>query len=754
MRGLVAALLTVLLVGVGTPARGADGVIREVRVRGNLRVEEGLILQEISSRAGEPHDPVRVRDDIRAVYTLGYFEDIIVEWDDQKGTLTFVVLEFPALRDWKVEGIEHLDQEDVDKAIPLKRREIVDPARIETGARAIEQLYHEKGYYMARVTQEVITIPDGKNQVDVVFRAEEGEKVQVRDLHLMGVRQVEEGDLRKVLATREAGFWSWFSDAGTFKEQDLERDRDVIRSFYLNHGFVDARVGDPLVQLTADRKGLRINIPVEEGESYQVGKIAFSGDLEFGEAELEEIVQKSGMVEGELFRSDNFRKAHGRITDRYADVGYAFAEVDPRTDIDREKRIVDVDFRIHKGDLVYIGRIEVKGNVKTHDRIVRREMRLAEGELYRGTAIQKSRQKIQNLGFFESVNLATHRRPGTNLVDVEIEVVEKPTGSFSIGAGYSSVDKIIGMVSVSQRNFLGRAYQLSLQANVGTSSATYNLTFNNPRVFDSNIYAGIDLYRSNRDYYDYDKEALGGALKLGTSLGDDWRTRWIYGLEQADVTNIDASASTIIKDQSGKTVTSSLTALLTYDTKDNPWEPHQGTSAEWSVEWAGGPLQGDNAFLKYGFDTSHYVPLWWDHVLVLHGRIGFIHRIEEQPLPLYELYVLGGLNSLRGFDNRSVGPKDPETGDVIGGDKELLFNVEYLFPLIKEAKVRGVLFFDTGNAWAEGERYLETSLRRSAGGGVRWFSPMGPLRLEYGFVLDQKKDEPAGQWEFSVGGFF
>lgn len=746
------AILCALLLGLAAGAAGAAPRITEVRVRGNLRVESGLVLQKVKIRPGDVYDPAAIREDIQAIYATGYFEDIAVELDDQ-GVLTFVVRERPALRDWRVEGSDAVDKEDVEKAVTLKRREILDRAQVEESARAIRDLYREKGYYLATVTSDVVPVEDGKNHVDVVYRVQEGEKVRLKRLHLMGMEKEDADDVRKFLSLSEAGWWSWLTGSGTFQEADLERDREVIRAYYLNRGFVQVDVKEPLVTLTEDRRWLNVDIPVVEGESFQVGAIRFSGDQEFPEAELRQAV---GMKKGATFSSEDFRGAVDALTDLYADVGYAFVEVDPRTRLDAEARTVDLDFEIHKGPIVHIGRIEVRGNTKTRDRIVRREMRLAEGELYSGTAIKKSRRKIQNLGFFEKVNLTTHRRPGTDLVDVDIEVEEKATGAFSVGAGYSSVDKIVGMASVSQRNFLGYGYQLALQGNFGTTRETYSFTFNNPRVFDSEVYAGVDVYKSIREYSFYDKNSFGGDVKLGTALGENWRTRWTYRWEKAKVRILDTTEdiSQFVMEQVGTITTSSITPSLNYDTRDDPWEPHHGAQAEWSVEWAGGLLGGDAAFLKYGFDGSKYFPLWWDHVLTLHASAGFIQPLQGRSIPIYERYYLGGINSLRGFGTRDVGPEDPETGEVIGGDKELLFNVEYLFPLVPEAKVRGVLFFDAGNAWDVGQAYLETSLRRSAGAGVRWFSPMGPLRLEWGYVLDRKEGEDSSQWEFSIGGFF
>ncbi len=725
-------------------------VLQKVQVRGNLRVEEGLILARVSSKAGQPYDPARVREDVRAIYGLGYFEDIVVELDD-KGVLTFVVLERPALRDWTAEGAEHVDPEDVAGAVTLKRREIVDDAQLDRSAQGIRQLYREKGYYLAEVKPEIVPVDDGKNQVDVVFRITEGDPVRLKRLHLAGVEQVDEADLRKYLVSSEAGPLAWLTGSGKFKESDLARDREVIQAYYLNHGFADSDVLDPLVSLTSDRRGLMVDIPVREGPVYHFDRITFSGDLEFPEEKLR---AAAGIEPGDLFRSEALHNARQKISDLYADQGYAFAEVVPKPKIDRDERTISLDFAIHKGVKVYIGRVEMRGNTKTRDRVLRRDVLLAEGDLYSITAINKSRRRLQNLGFFESVNLTTHRRPGTNLVDVDVEVEEKATGSFSAGAGYSSVDKVIAMLSVSQRNFLGYGYQLSLQANFGSTRTTYAFTFNNPRVFDSDVYAGFDLYNTQVSYTSYDKKAVGTALKLGRSYGDEWRIRGIYRWEDATIKNVDEFASPITKAQEGRRVISSITSLLIYDSRDNPWEAHSGAKADASIEWADHYLGGDTAYIKYDLDATKYYPLWWEHVISFHGRIGFLQPLRGDPIPIDERYTLGGINSVRGFDSRSIGPADPETGDVIGGDKQLLFNAEYLFPLIKEAKVRGVVFFDAGNAWDTGQRYLSTGLRTSAGAGVRWMSPMGPLRLEWGYNLEPRDGEAQSQWEFTVGGFF
>ncbi|MBI5446241.1 MAG: outer membrane protein assembly factor BamA [Deltaproteobacteria bacterium] len=725
---------------------GVPAVVTDVQVQGTLRVEPGLVLQKVRTKPGEPYDPAKVREDIKAVYALGHFKDVVVELDDQ-GRLVFVVTERPSLREWKTEGAEAIDAEEIGKAVTLKKREIVDDAKVDQSAKAIRDLYREKGYYLAQVGTEVVAVPDGKNQADILFKVSEGEKVRLKDVNLLGVASVEQKEVRKYMAMGPASLWSWLSGSGTFKEGDLERDRDVIRSYYLNHGYAEVKVLEPLTTLTADRKWLKVDIPVVEGLAFTIGSLTFSGDLDFPEAKLRET---AGLKTGDTFRSEDFRKATQTLADLYGEIGYAFADIDPLTKLDREARTINVDFRIRKAELIRIGRIEVHGNSKTRDRIVRREMRLAEGELYNGVALRRSRRRIENLGYFEKVNLTTNRRPGTDLVDIDIDVEEKSTGALSVGAGYSSTDRVIGMASVSQRNFLGLGYQLALNANFGSRRETYSVTFNNPRVFDSEVYAGVDVYKTFNVYTDYTKKATGGDLKLGTSLGEDWKIRWTYRLEQAHISDISSTAPAEVLQLERDALVSALRQSVTYDTRDNPWEPHGGSLAELGIELAGGPLGGTTGFTRYDLEGSKYFPLWWRHVLTLHTQLGYIVPINNKEIPVYERFALGGINSIRGFESRSVGAVHD---GVVGGKKMALFNVEYLFPLLEEAKLRGVLFFDAGNTWWD-EPFFTGGVRTGAGFGVRWFSPMGPLRLEYGFKLDPKEDEGRSRWEFSIGGFF
>jgi outer membrane protein insertion porin family len=752
------------------------GPVSEVLVRGALRVEGQALLRSLATRAGAPYDTEKVRSDIRTLYATGNFENVGVERDGE-GRVIFLVLERPGLRQWKFDPSgDVLDDEEVKTAVTLKDGEILRRGAVEDNVEILRGLYRDKGYFLAVITPEVIKLDDGKNRVDVVFHAEPREMVRIRDIHMPGASREETEEILDNLALTREGFWTWLvREQGQFKESSLEHDLQWIHAFYLERGHAEIAVGEPAVSVTPDMKSLRVEIPVKPGPVYTFGKVTFSGDAGIPP---EDMVAAAQVTEGATFSSSVMRKAVFRLQTRLGDDGYAFAEVRPRTSLDRESRRVDVEFVVDKGDRVRIGRIEVRGNETTRDRVVRREMRVDEGDLYSGTSYNKSQRAVRNLGYFEDVKFDLTRRPDSDLVDVDVSVRESQMGTLSAGGGYSSAEGIVGQLSLSHRNLLGYGYQFSLDANMGTSRESYSFTFNNPRLFDSEIYLGGDLYKSFSDLSEYNKAAVGWTLRTGTNLTDDWKVRVSYGWDSSEVIGIctyedyvaglcDDPASLAVQESEGKTITSSLTPALIYDSRDNPWEAREGINGKASVKWAGGLLGYDAAYLKYDLDVKKYYGLPWSTVFTWHGRIGYAQGLEGKDLPIFERYALGGINTLRGFDSRSVGPKDPgvvdkvnggylrePTGEVIGGDKYFVGNLEYVFPLIPEAKFNGVIFFDFGNAWDLGEAYFSTHLRTSVGAGFRWLSPMGPLRLEYGYNLEPEEGEGRAQWEFSIGGFF
>jgi outer membrane protein insertion porin family len=402
---------------------------------------------------------------------------------------------------------------------------------------------------------------------------------------------------------------------------------------------------------------------------------------------------------------------------------------------------------------VFFERIHITGNTKTRDKVIRREIQAAERELFSLSAVKRSREKLNQLAYFKQVDLSTKKGTDDDKLDMNVRVEEGPTGMFSVGGGYSTMDQFMAMVQISNRNLFGRGQKVSLSAQLGAIAQYYNLSFTEPWLFDTPVSAGGDLYRTQRIYDDYTVKRTGGGIRLGIPLFEQVRGNTGYVYEIVDLSDVRASASSYIQEQAGVTTTSSISFSLRRDTRDHYLEPSKGSDNTVSLEYAGGPLGGTNFFTRYAANSAWYYTPFWKMTFMGRGRIGYIQSNEGHLIPLYERYRLGGIYSLRGFKTWSVGPKD-SNGEVIGGDKELLFNVEAIFPLIPSIKLKGLLFFDAGNAFDIAENYRMDKLRTSVGAGVRWISPVGPLRLEWGYNLSPKEGEQRHGWEFTIGGFF
>ncbi|PLX42172.1 MAG: outer membrane protein assembly factor BamA [Deltaproteobacteria bacterium] len=767
------ALIALLML---TPALAYSYMVNVVEVRGNLRTPEGAIVKEIKTTAGSEYDEETARGDIKALYATGLFSEVAVARDEQ-GIVTFLVRENPALNKWTIEGDDKYTVEDLAEEMPLKREEIIREGQLLKASEVIRGKYHEDGYFLARVTPEETRLDDGKNRVDVTFKVIRGEKVRIHKIKIPGVEDPGElEDLYDGFKSSEKSFWSWLTDSGAYNPDEIQRDAEFINYYYLENGHALVVVGKPLVNLSPDMSKVRVDIPVEPGPVFTFGPVRFSGDSDYTVEEMAEAVKVKG---GDIFTTAALREGVRKLKELLGDRGYAFAEVSPLTSVNQDARVIDLEFRVDKGDPATVGRIEIVGNTTTRDRVVRRDIYLVEGELYNGTNMTRSKRKVNRTGLFEKADFDLRRRPGTSIVDLDVKVTETTNGSFSVGGGYSSLDGLIGMVSLSHRNVFGYGYQLSLDGSFGTSQETYSLNFNNPRLFDSDVYFGISLYKSYTEYSEYSRASQGFSVKTGLDLNDDWSTRLTYAFDDSSVYDVCTdedvangtcfdAASISVQEQEGQIVTASLTPMLTYDTRNNQWDASDGSRGTASVTLAGGPLGQDAQYMQYKLKAKKYVSLPWDTIFTASADFSFIEGINGEPVPIYELYALGGIYTMRGFGWRDIGPKDEgevdpvtgevireSTGEVIGGDKYALFNFEYLVPVIKEAKLKAVFFLDAGNVWDVGEDFFSTELRYSVGTGIRWFSPLGPLRLEYGYIIDPKEGEDTdGRWEFSIGGFF
>ncbi len=726
-----------------------SGAIDRIIVAGNRRVDTEAITRKLTSKPGEPFSPDDVKEDIRTLFGTGFFDDVAADLTDTASgkVLVFTVKEMPFVKKVEFRGNKEIKDEKIKEALTIKENTVLDRVVLGENAEKIKAMYAEEGYFLAAVNPMIES--DGL-EAKVVFKIDEGPAVKVKRVTFIGNRFFSSKKLKGFMSTSEVGMFSILSGSGKFNEFVFHNDLAIIMGKYFDNGFINADIVDQRVLLSEDKKWFYITIAVTEGEQFSVGNLDVKGEVL---TTKEDLLEKLKLSTGEVFNRTKLSKGVDAVSDVYGDKGYAYADIRPLTQVNPEKKTVDITLDVKKNDLVYIERIDISGNVRTRDKVIRREMELGEGNLYASSEIKKSRNNLRRLGYFEDVRISQTQGSAPDRMKLDIEVKERPTGSVSVGFGYSSVDKLIGTASVSQSNFMGTGIKLDLSGTISSSSSKYVLGFTEPWLFDKPISAGFDIYNTDKDYPDFKLHKKGFDLRFGFPITKRYTRGFItYKLEDVDISDVAATASTLIKEQAGKTTESSLRASLRRDTRDDAFFPSEGSVVNLSTEFAGGPLGGTSHFIKYEADAVKFFPLPLDTTFSLHGSVGYVQGYQGHAIPIYERYFLGGINSVRGFQTRSISPKDPATGDLIGGNTMLVVNAEFLFPLMPEQSIKGLVFFDAGNAY---EKKIDFgNVRKGAGVGIRWFSPLGPLRLELGFNLDRKTGEAAQQWDFAIGTIF
>jgi len=724
---------------------GAQKRIARIEFRGNKRIENSAINQIIKSAPGGIYSEATIAQDIKAIYKMGYFTDVSVETEDvaEGKVLIFNLQEKGIVTSVQIRGNKAINRDDIEAVISTKARQILNPDKVKADVLKIKELYDSKGYYNAQIEDTIEK--EGEKDVRVIFTISEGGRLYIRGISFTGNEAFTDKELIKLMDTQVKGLFSFITDSGILKKETLRQDVEKINAFYLNQGYIYAQVGEP--EITHDQRGIYIKIPITEGKQFKVGKVDITGDPL--KTEKKEIFAKLAINKKSYYSREAVMQDMDYLQQLCNDEGFAYAEIIPQTTPNEKELTVDVIYQVNKGRQVYFNRINITGNTKTRDKVIRRLLKVVEGDLYNKTKLRDSYMAINRLRYFEEVDFQTEKGPEESLMDLNIRVKEKPTGVFSIGAGYSAQDNAIFMAQVAQQNLFGRGQSLSLRANISSTTTNYELSFIEPWLFDIPLWTRIDLWKTYRIYDTYNLDSNGGGLTFGYPLWE-YVTGYVgYRFSVDDVRDVSENASSYIKKQAGTTTTSSLTFTLTRDTTDDYIFPTKGSKNSFSLEYTGGILQGDASFIKYTASSSWFFPMPLDTVIGVRGRAGYLQEMEGKEAPVYERFYLGGINSLRGL--RYVGPVDPATGDVIGGLTMLNFNAEFLFPLIKNAGMKGLIFFDTGNAWESG--YHLDDMRKTAGAGIRWYSPIGPLRLEWGYVLDAKGEEPKSRWEFSIGTF-
>jgi outer membrane protein insertion porin family len=797
--------------GVRLPRTACEGRrIGRIRVLGNRRVSDEDVLASVRMRAGRICTDAGVSEDAHALWDLGFFDDIVVEADatEERVELSFRLRERPAIGDVRYEGNGHVSTSDIDEVVDLREGSILSRPAIARQVTRMRDLYAEKGYFLARITPRLVRTEN--NEVDVVFDIVEGDEVTVRRIRFVGNRFISSADLRGIMQTGETGIFSFISNNDNFQESRFDEDVNRLQALYYDRGYLQMRTGTPRIELTPDRRFIDITIPVIEGPRFRIGRLRVVERDEDGEEvdplggrrQLREMIAANP---GDWFNRTALAQGLLGVTRHYRDAGYAHVDVQPETDLDVEARTVDLAIAIQRGPLTRIERIQIRGNTKTRDSVVRRELRVFEGDTYSQSRLEQSRAAVQALGYFERVELSESEGSAPDLIVVTMEVAERPTGTFQVGAGFSSIESFILTAQVQQQNLFGNGQSLSLQLQLSGLRQLIQLQVVEPFFFGSDWTFAFEIFRTVRQFQSFNRESTGGSLSFGHWLGD--RRFTLFAQYRADYIDIGPRTGGLFGAGTGQGLfqlpllpvanlyreglTSSLRLTLSWDSRDNRITPTDGVYAQASIEAADEVIGSANSYLRYRLFTREYFRLWGTNpneaiVLRFNTEWGLVTSRQGQGPPVFERFFLGGIFSVRGFPLNSLGPRvgipstyDPnlspfDAGTSVGGNMQLYYNAEIEFPIVPQVGIRGVIFTDGGNAWnldrylcqappapvqdpmADPCRFDLFDLYTSWGFGVRWNSPLGPLRFEWGipFIRRPTLQPQDIDFQFTIGQFF
>ncbi|MEK9627981.1 MAG: outer membrane protein assembly factor BamA [Nitrospinota bacterium] len=749
---IIVAILTMVFVVWSLPLSAQEGdIIESLKIVGNKRIDESTILYYIQSKPGTTLSKSIIRKDIEQIFSLGQFKDIQVDTQESLDGLevVFIVEEIPSIDEVQILGNNKLEDNDIREKIGLRRGATFKEHLVQESKKEILKAYEEKGYFFAETRIETNLGAD--NLVDVVIRIREGEKVKIDKIRFSGNKAFEDDKLAENMETKAETWYSWLDDSGVYQKDILKLDLFRLEGFYQDHGFLRVKVLEPRIDINKKARQIHIIIPVEEGPQFRIKSLEVKGDDTIPH---EEVIKSLVTKKGDIYNVSQLRQDIVTVTDLYSTKGYAYADANPITKINDETRTVELSIDIDKGKKVYVGKINMLGNIKTKDNVIRREFRLKEGEVFDGSKLKRSKQRINNLNYFEDVKIDTQRGENPDLIDILATVTEKPTGSFTVGAGFSSVENLIFTTSIAQDNLFGNGHRVNLTASLSSIRADFNLSFTEPRLFDSEISLGIDAFNTDQDFLSFDSLSTGGGLRLGKNITEYETVTMGYRYQNVEVTGVSPNDATEFLKNETRT-TSRVTPTYIYDSRDNFLNPSKGWRHVVTSDLGG---LGGVKFFRSMYEITYYQPLIGKLVGAAHARINYADGYSGDTLPAFERYFMGGPTSLRGFTIQDVGPKDA-SGDPVGGNQALLLNVELQYPFTKS--LRGFVFYDRGNVYGSGtdlggtsNNFDLTEMRNSIGAGFRFISPFGPLGFAYGIKIDRRTGEETGQFHFSAGSAF
>ncbi len=795
-----------------TEAEKAEGLpIDRLDISGNRRVARDDIVSYLREKPGDGFRVDTLASDVRALWDSGFFDDVEVDMvrSDRGVVLRFLVRERPNIKAVEFEGNDEIENDKLQEAIEVKANTILSVPSVRRSVQKIKDAYAEKGYFLADVESAVE--PQRDNEVIVRFKITEHSPVTVRRVTFVGNYTVPDEELRAVMQTGQSSILS-FGSGGPYRQDVFERDVLMLNALYYDKGYMNVQIGTPRVMLTPDREGIEVTIIIHEGPRFKIRQLRiYERDADGKEIEplggrraLRQLLRAKS---GDYFNRAELIKDLQAVRTLYRDAGYANVEVDPEPELDPVKREVDIVIPIRRGPLVRVERIEVKGNTKTRDKVLRREMEIEEGQLFSETKLETSKQRITALGYFERVDVSTEQGSTPETININFEVIERPTGTFQVGAGFSSIENFIATAQIQQANLFGNGQSLALQFQGSSLRQLFSLRFFEPYFLDSDWSSSTELYHNVLVFPSFARTTLGGSVTFGYALIQPWLRLSLTGTVERNSVDTD-NVSTFFGSTSSYTSlfqrlplanlfnagrTISLRPAITYDTRNNRLFPTSGLYLQASTELATAAFGSELEFLRHELTGRFYYPLFGQtdqpgsgFVLKMNNKFGVITSPSAQGVPIFARYFIGGILDLRGYQLRTLGPRLPlntsldvnsppiDNGAVIGGNLEYYSNLEFEFPIIDKVGIRGVGFVDAGNAWNLEQQFCKTTpapqfsklvspcfdassltaLRWATGFGIRWFSPLGPLRFEWGFPLNRLSYEDPMVFQFTIGNFF
>jgi outer membrane protein insertion porin family len=735
-------------------------IVKAIDIEGNKSIGIAQILARIKTRVGEEYQDAVVSDDLKRLYNTGHFSDVQINHEDLDDGYKVIVRlkEKPIVDAIIFSKIRYYNTRFLLNKMKTKKDKFLDNKTLKDDIHTIEDLYKKKGLTQVKVDVE-ISIDDTTNKVTLHFILREGFKVKIKRIYIYGNITFSDKKIIKVMKSR----WAWIFGSGLLKEDTLDTDMTAIQAFYEQNGFLDTKAAyriEPLYQGM-----VKVNVTIQEGKRYYAGDISFLGNAILPNNDIKSHIKN--LKQGNFFSHEKMEEDIGNIREAYFDRGYISALVEESTSFNTTTAKVDVKVTIKEGRLAYINKVKIQGNAHTRDIVIRRELRMYPGDRFDGAKLRFSKQRLKDLGYFEDVGYDIEDTDQEDLKDLVVQVKEAKTGSFSFGGGYSTVDKLVGFVEVEQKNFdisnwssfSGGGQDVRLRAQIGSSQRSFLLSFTEPWLFDHPISAGFDGYytenlKDGSTGFSYDQKTAGGDLRLGKSFNDNLSVGTVYRLEHINISNLDSDVSAALAEQAGSSLVSSLGFSVTNDYRDSKLSPTRGWDITNNADIAGGPLGGDKNFYRFQTSGEFFYPIKINDVTTViefSGRTGIVQAYPKTPdVPIFERYFTGGQDSIRGYDERTVGPLDHNTNDAIGGEALLLGSVEYTVPIIEI--IKGAVFFDTGNVWDKVRNYGTGGLKSGTGVGLRVKTPIGPIKLDYGIPLDnvQGQKNKSGKFYFSV----